>query len=157
MSPMPLIPFERFALETHLPMAEVVRRMREVVEPRRWWRVGPCARPLEGEVGDQSFEISRIITYLNLFVPQVIGRLEPTRQGTRVTATLRVHLGIAVVMALWLLMALFIAVVGVLLHQEPLGPKLVPLGVFGFGWLTGAGSFTFEAHRVRVLLERLLR
>lgn len=158
MGVMPWVPFERFSLESTLPAEEVRRRLERAVEPVKWLRWGPGERPFEGEVVDQAFHFARIITYRNSFRPQVVGRVEPTAQGSRLVGVMRLHGAVAAVMVAWLAMVLAIAVATVLSPPaQAVEQRLIPVGMFLFGWAMCAAAFTFEAGRARAALQRLLR
>jgi hypothetical protein len=152
-------PFQRFTLDTGLPADEAARRLEAAVEPVTWLRWAPGARPFEGVVVGRQFQLARIITYRNSFRPQVVGRVEPTAQGSRLVGVMRLHGGVAVVMVAWFVMVLAISVVTLAAPSaQAIEQRLfAPVGMFLFGWVMCVAAFTFEAARVQAALGRVLR
>jgi hypothetical protein len=95
-------PFRRLSLESSLPVANVLKRMEEAVEPRRRWRFSRLHRDFEGVVSRTRFTIVRIIQYRNSFLPVITGTIKPRPQGgTRIEVTMRLHWLVTAFMIIW--------------------------------------------------------
>jgi hypothetical protein len=155
---MPILPYQRFALDTTLPVEETCARLARSVEPRRSFRLGAGTCPFEGSVDGERFAIRRIILYRNSFLPLVNGSVEPTATGSRLRGTLTLHPLVAVFLALWIGIALMIGP-PMLLSTEgdaPWSVRLTPLGIIGALGLVVSGAFTYEARRARSELVRIV-
>lgn len=151
------IPFARWSLESARPAAEVSARLEQLVEPRKLLRLGKGERPFQGEVNPERFQISRIITYRNAFLPQIIGQVVPTPQGSRLTAMLRLNLVTLAILSTWFIFLAFIGV-GVWLVRGPTDPGAWgPLAIFAVGYFITLAAFWFEAKRARELLDGVVR
>lgn len=131
------------------------------MEPRktfRWNRRNPD-RPYEGEIGEHSFEIIRIINYRNSFLPVIKGRIIPEGLGSQIDIELSLHPVVLVFMLIWLGM---VGQIGILFliatiaegKLEPAG--FVPVGMFIFGCLLTVLGFKPEAERSKQFLQQLL-
>jgi len=158
---MPILPHDRFALDSPLSPEHAAARLAEVVERRQLLRIGrwPNTREFEGEVGEGSFAIQRILRYRNPFRPLIRGTIEARERGSRLQGTMSLH-------------PLAIASVGLLIGMGAVGLLVILLGVIP-GGPTGAGrlaplmpmavlvllvsaAFAHEARAARtILMDRL--
>ena len=156
---MPLLPYDKFSIETSLSPQEAVARLSAAVEPRRFWRFGAGKRAFEGELGPREIRIRRLITYRNSFLPEIRGTIVPTERGSRLDATLRLHGFVLAFLVVWCAFAFIIGggiVAGALVSGESIGDALVTLGIVAFAWALTSGAFTFEARKARTILRGLL-
>ena len=156
---MAVLPYRKIELYSPLPAEAVALALGNAVEPKRWLRFGAGSRPFEGAVTQSSFDIRRIISYRNSFVPQIRGTIAPEGGGSRISITMQLHLAVAIFMTLWL-SAVFLAVIAsapaVLSGRAELATALVPLGMFLFGSILTVASFSIEARKAERLLASLL-
>src|SRR5713101_785107 len=84
-------PFRKFAIDTELSQAEIVERLRGIVEPGGAFLagLGGTKKLFAGQVSPQGFKITRLIYYGNGSLPVVIGTFEPGPNGARVQVTMR--------------------------------------------------------------------
>ena len=156
---MPLLPFDRFSIETSLTSDEVRNALASAAEPRKWFRFGPGRCSFEGEVGIDSFRLRRIIGYRNSFLPDIRGRIMATNGGSTVEGTMSLHPIVLGFMIVWFGGVLLIggAMSVAMLARGVWQPMvLVPLGMLAFGWILTSGAFTFEARKARALLVEML-
>ncbi len=106
-----------------------------------------------GSVRETSFKLRRNIEpgYYNSFLPRIRGRISLTGGGSRLQVTMFVHPLLAVLMAVWLLMAGSWA-----LSPIGQGPEiLIAWGMVAFGLVVPPVFFFPEAIKARRLLEEL--
>lgn len=151
----PLIPFDRFVIESPLAPARAAAELASNVEPRQWIRFRRGASAFEGEVWETDFRISRMIGYNNAFLPRIHGGFERSPHGTRVSGTMRLHPFVLVFIAVWSGMAILIGFSN--MAQGPLTPlALAPVGMIAFMWALVCGAFTIEARIARRRLAEIL-
>ncbi|MCG3150245.1 MAG: hypothetical protein PCFJNLEI_03726 [Verrucomicrobiae bacterium] len=139
----PVIPYERYVWDTPASPTELAQRLEKITGSDRTYR---------GRVQATGFEVQRVITYRNSFVPVAAGRFLPGPQGTRVIMSLRVSGGTAVLLGFWL------TVVGRFLGLE-LGRGnwgLIPLGMLLFTAVMVVAAYKTEAKIARRELGELL-
>jgi hypothetical protein len=157
---MSILPYERLTIETTLTVEDAQRRLAEAVEPRKYarWTFQTGSKPFEGSITGEQFQISRVISYRNSFLPQISGRIRQGPQGATIEATLALHVVVMIFMAVWLLgvgCAGLVAVSSVFSASrfEPMG--LIPIGMFVFGVLLCTLGFKFEAEKAKSQLRQL--
>lgn len=99
-----MFPYENFTINTSLHPEIVRQKLLAVVEPRKAirWNINNYGKPYEGEVGDHSFEINRIINYRNSFLPIIKGRIYPEGMGSKIDIKMAMHPFVIVFMSIWL-------------------------------------------------------
>lgn len=110
----------RFEIQSTLAPRAALDALRPFVEERRIFRmVLPNAaneKRFQGDVGADTFEISRIIGYRNSFLPQVTGRVHGSGSRATISVDMKVHsLALAlmvVIAAMMLLVAAGLALAG---------------------------------------------
>lgn len=157
---MPLIPFDRFDVESPLPAEELSSRLAGSVEPKRWLRSGRGERPFEGTVEDEGrFRIQRVIGYRNSFLPTLAGTVERTPGGSRIRGTMTMSPLVGIFIVIWLLGVLFFASPFLIAPREAAASPdplwVAPVGMFLFGWLLVSGAFTFESRQAHRLLRQI--
>jgi len=154
---MPILPHDRFAFDSPLSPEHAAARLAEVVERRQLLRIGrwPNTREFEGEVGEGSFAIQRILRYRNPFRPLIRGTIEARERGSRLQGTMTLHpLAIACVGLLIAMGAagLLVTLLGAI-PEGPTGPgrlaMLMPMAVLV---LVASAAFAYEARAARALL-----
>jgi hypothetical protein len=158
---MPILPHDRFALDSPLSPEHAAARLAEVVERRQLLRIGrwPNTREFEGEVGEGSFAIQRILRYRNPFRPLIRGTIEARERGSRLQGTMSLHpLAIASVGLLIGMGA--VGLLAILLGVIPDGPtgagRLAPLMPMAVLVLLVSAAFAHEARAARtILMDRL--
>jgi hypothetical protein len=166
-------PSRQFDLDTELTQAEIVERLRAIVEPGSAFRASfkRTNKLFAGDVSSDGFKIRRLKSYPNPHFPVVIGRLEPLPVGTRVKITMRLSRSIQVFLLIWcvamafafvfpFLLALFSSTkngVSFFALYTPLEWIGLVMGAVSFAYLVGAVSFGVEARRARGLVEEALQ
>jgi hypothetical protein len=157
---MGILPYERLTIETTLTVEEAQRRLAESVEPRKniGWPLQQRSKPFEGSITDEHFEISRVISYRNSFLPRISGRIRQGSQGATIEATLALHVVVMIFMIVWLL---GVGCAALVVLSAAIGAGtfelfgLIPIGMFVFGVLLCTLGFNFEAAKAKSLLKQL--
>ena len=166
-------PSRQFDLDTELTQAEIVERLRAIVEPGSAFLASfkRTNKLFAGDVSSDGFKIRRLKYCPNQNSPVVIGRLEPLTVGTRVKITMRLRRSIQVFLVIWsgamafafvvpFLLALFSSTknsVSFFALYTPLEWIGLVMGGVSFAYLVGAVSFGVEARRARGLVEEALQ
>lgn len=157
---MPILPYERLTIETTLSIEEARRRLADAIEPKRMrWGWSTSAKPFEGAITGDRFEMSRIIRYRNSFLPQISGQIRQGYQGAAIDLTLQLHPLVLIFMAVWLagVGGAALLFLGTALGGGSFQPfSLIPLGMFVFIALLSTLAFNFEASKAKALLNQLL-
>lgn len=156
-----MLPLEKFTIYTSLAPDLVCEQLLQVVEPRktfRWNRRHPD-KPYEGEIGEHSFQIIRIINYRNSFLPLIKGRITPSEMGSKIEVEMSLQPFVFVFMLVWLGMVGQFGVIFLIssIAEGKFEPAaLIPVGMFMFGCLLPLIGFKPEAARSKQFLEQLL-
>jgi hypothetical protein len=157
-----MFPLEKFTIYSSLAPDLVREKLLDVVEPRktfRWHRRHPD-KPYQGEIGEHSFEMMRIINYRNSFLPLIKGRISSEPIGSKIEVEMSLHPVVFVFMLVWLGM---VGQFGVLLLIATIAEgtfepaALIPVGMFIFGCLLPLIGFKPEAGRSKKFLQQLLQ
>ena len=137
---MKIIPSEKIVITTPLSKHEVKRILMENIRPKKGLTIGfnrtRNKELFEGDLTQDKFNIQRIITGRNSFLPQIKGQIQPNNNGTKLTANLKVHTFIIVFMIFWLTFVGFAFVMGIIgvIHQGTNPFMLIlPLIMIAFG------------------------
>lgn len=160
-----ILPFDRYTLITELSQSEVMQRLRENVEARRnismmGYNVADhSGKPYAGRVEGNHFEISRVITYKNSFLPVIKGDVNASFPG-KTEVMIRMSPGVFVLgfSAVWMLMVLVgcVVVSGIMFYDGFNPMLLIPFGMLVFGSLLFTVPYKIEAKKSRVFLSDLL-
>jgi hypothetical protein len=166
-------PSRQFDINTELTQAEIVERLRAIVEPGSALLASfkRTNKLFVGDVSSDGFKIRRLKYYPNPHFPLVIGRLEPQPVGTRVKITMRLRRFMQVFIVIWSAAMVFACVVPFLLAVpsstknsvsffvlfSPLEWVGLVLGGVSFAYLVAAVSFGIEARKARGVIEEVLQ
>jgi hypothetical protein len=166
-------PSRQFDIDTELSQAEVVERVRAIVEPRSAFLAAfnRTNKLFAGDVSSDGFKIRRLKYYPNPHFPVVIGRFEPLPVGTRVNITMRLRRFMQAFIVIWSAAMVFACVAPFLLALPsstkngvsffvlftPLEWIGLVMGGISFAYLVAAVSFGVEARKARGLVEEALQ
>ena len=156
---MTFLPFETIVIETPLTKEETISNLSKSIEPEKSFRFfnKSDTKDFEGQLRGNEFEIKRIISYRNSFLPIIKGRLQTFGTGTRVTVNMRLHAAVIIFMAVWF------GGVGLFFLASLLGLKdngdtiLFPLGMLLFGYALTMGGYLFESYRTKEILTDITK
>jgi hypothetical protein len=158
------MPLYRFQVDALLSPGEAMRRLQSLVHPdpgllrsaSGWF--GPRvddAMPFVGRIEGNVFRIHRRIRYRNSFLPQVLGVVNATPKGTRLSLTMYLHLLVALFILAWLSWVGMGALMA-LAHWGTGEFRIEPVAMLVMGIALSVGGFYPEAYKARRLLERAL-
>ncbi len=160
---MKYLPFENITYKSKLESEEILKRISEIIEPRKMFRTirffeSNNHKPYEGTITGNSFKITRIIGYRNSFLPRIKGIVEKDFNGTNVNVKMRVNTFVIVFMLIWLGGVGIGCLVALTLmfnnkHFEPM--TLIPLGMLIFGYALVTGGFKYESVKSKEYLAKL--
>jgi hypothetical protein len=154
---MPLLPHDRFALDSPLSPENAAARLAGVVERRQLVRIGrwPNTRDFEGEVREGRFAIQRVLAHRNPFRPLIRGTIEARERGSRLEGTMSLHPLATACLCLLATMGaagLLASLLGALPGAPTGVGRLMPLVPLVFVVLFVSVSFAHEARAARTIL-----
>lgn len=155
---MRFLPFETIVIETPLTKEDTISILASNVEREKTFRFlnRSVTKAFEGQLTGNEFEIKRIITYRNSFLPIVKGRIETLETGTRLTVKMRLHLAVMIFMTVWFgFVGLFLIVS--LSSEDGSSTFLFPLGMLIFAYALTMGGYLFESYRTKKILTGLTK
>ncbi len=156
---MTFLPFETIVIETPLTKEEAISNLTKSIEPEKTFRFlnKSDTKHFEGQLRGNEFEIKRIISYRNSFLPIVKGRLQTIGTGTRLTVNMRVHVAVMIFMAVWFGFVGLFFVVSLLGSEDNGETILLPLGMLLFGYALTMGGYLFESYRTKEILTDITK
>lgn len=165
---MKYLPFENFVLVTSLSADEVRNRLANNIEPQKnsfiFTSKKNTSKPYEGSIINNTFKISRIISYRNSFLPVITGEISQAWGKTEITVNMKPVIFVQIFMAFWLggvgLACIGILVAGIIkfkdiIHNGFSPAFLGPFGMFIFGYLLITLSFRYESKTSKEFLKSL--
>lgn len=160
---MKYLPFENITYKTQLDADEILKRLSEIIEPKKTIRMKGMFgsndhKPYEGRIRKNTFSINRIIAYRNSFLPTIKGIIKEDANGTKVNVKIRLHEVAMVFMFIWfggVGIALLFFLAGMFNDQnfEPL--ILIPFLMLIFGYVLVTGGFKYESIKSKKYLAQL--
>lgn len=159
---MKFLPYEHTTYKTRLKPAEVTERLMKITEPKKVIRSAyfgsKSGKQYEGEIGLNSFTITRIIGYRNSFLPRIKGRVETDVEGACIRLTMHLPVFVGVFIGFWCAAVGFACVV-VLTRSIQLGVfhayGLIPFAMLLFAYGLTMGAFLYETKRSKNDLSQL--
>jgi hypothetical protein len=150
-------PFHRTSLVTGLPPDAVRERLAGLLHRGPWFarpiRGNPGEKPFRGTVEPTTFTIQPRSPRRTSFIPVILGTIEPSGAGSRVTLEMRLPLLLLAYLLLLGSGACFVAVVVVATRGAP---GLDAVGIPLIMLLIAGPSFRYEANRaIEILLREL--
>ncbi len=137
------LPYEHFVLITHLKGDEIVQKLQQHVEPKKWLRLPfkKPGKPYEGSVHFGYFNITRIINYRNSFLPEIDGKIIEQFTVTEVHIKMQMNIFVILFMITWL----GFTGVATILMAFVSSAVIAPAFMFTFGWCLMLGGFKYES------------
>ncbi|AFU69680.1 hypothetical protein P700755_002989 [Psychroflexus torquis ATCC 700755] len=160
---MKIIPSDKIEILTTLSNPEVRKILTENIRAKKGLTIGfnkPKENKLfEGIFEQDRFEIQRIITGRNSFLPQIKGQIQSNINGTKLIANLKVNTFVIVFMIFWLTFIGFAFVMGIIgVVNQGTNPFLLifPLIMIAFG--IGLVHYGFNSEKEKSIndLKRIL-
>lgn len=160
---MNILPLENLTYDTNLPLSEVIERMKSQTEPLNYFRIQlfqkPSGKLFEGKVGENSFQVQRLINYRNSFVPVIKGHVDEGIFGTKIHISMQLNMFVKAFLMIWASFMLIgiLSVLSTMPKQEGLWiAVLVGFGMLLFIVVVAVMAFKYEVKRAKKLLEELL-
>lgn len=160
---MKIIPSDKIEILTTLSNQEVRKRMTENIRPKKRLKFrfnkSQDKELFEGTFEQDRFEIQRIITGRNSFLPQIKGQIQPNISGTKLVADLKFHTFVIIFILFWMTFVGFAFVMGIIgVINQGTNPFLLifPFIMIGFG--IGFINYGFNSQREKSIsdLKRIL-
>lgn len=159
---MRFLPVENITYKTQLKEEEIIRRISDIIEPEKIIRFGvfssSSTKSYEGQLNGHTFDIKRIISYRNSFLPRINGIIERDFDGMTINIKMRLHILIIVFLCIWCggvgigCIAFLIKAFG---SSEFNPTTLIPFGMLLFVYLLTMGAFKFESYKSKKDLQTL--
>jgi hypothetical protein len=163
------LPYEHYTLITKLSPDVARKRLAENIEPPKIAITqifkSTYTKPYKGHFSNNSFEMSRVITGRNSFLPIIRGWVSPQMTGAQIFITMRPVIAVIIFMFFWLGVVglvclggiiIFIAHFKQILHNGFSPAAVIPYGMFAFGYLLCTLSFKYESKKSKAFLANLL-
>lgn len=157
------IPYERMTMDTSLKDSEIMQRLSDYVAPVITYmvQVRLTEKPFKGKIANNGFEMMRVVSSRNSWLPLVLGRIESTTNGSRIILQMRMHL-IPLVFTLLFLGITFLFGLSRVLAAINTGVYkwqdiVIPWGFFLFGYIFSTAIFQSEVSYVKDFMNKLLQ
>lgn len=158
---MKYLPAEDITFQSKLKEAALLQRLKDNIEPVKL-RFGLFNRretkPYQGKIIGNTFNISRIISYRNSFLPQISGNIENTFSGSLIRVRMRLHVAVIVFLCIW---GGIVGTVGLLFLSQAFGRTafdpmtLIPLGMLVVFYVVVMLAFKYESKQSKADLQSL--
>lgn len=157
------LPYENITYNTKLKEEEILNRLIKYTEPRQTFRFGISSerllKPYEGEIYKEHFNIKRVTSYRNNFLPEINGTIKTNINETQISLKLRLPNFVLAFVICWCGIALLMSVIMFVqtLHSTTL-PKtgsLYPLAFLLFGYVFSIGMFKLESSKSKEDFQKL--
>lgn len=146
---MTILPYRKFTFNTLLPVTEVRKRLDRIT-----LNFPTSEHRYDGNVGENSFKISRRINYRNSFLPVIIGEITPTGVGSIVSVRIRLN-WFAIVAAIVAYSILTYLIVSSFRHPELYKDAILPVVLLFVFTLLFIIPFALEANVAKKDLTKL--
>lgn len=155
---MKYLPFEHIIFNTNLSEQEIMRKLSDVVEPKKFRFGRNFTKDYQGSVKTNSFDINRNIIYRNSFLPNIKGTIEKNNYGTQIQVTMKLDVFVILFLTVWCLFTflffvmLFTKGIG---DKEPKGVVLIPVVMLLFIYGLTMICFKLESQKSKEYLRKI--
>jgi len=158
---MSFLPYENLIYESNLTESDLRNRINQNIEPKKIFRIGFKNKntKYEGCLNGNNFEINRIISYRNSFLPKIKGVIIQANGVTRINVKMRMHIFVYIFLTIWCcgVVLAFIAITISSINNKNFEASIfIPLGMLIFAYLLTTGGFKFESSKSKKDLEKIL-
>jgi len=162
------LPVEDYELLTDLSVEEVLAKLKNNTGPvsTSYFASSSTDKPYEGRIEAPVFEINRVISYRNSFLPIIKGRVYAREGQTYIVIKMRLNNFVLLFTAIWLgitgltflmFFILFLIAPSKFIHSNALLFLPASLGFFLFGYLLCMWGFKYESRQSKYFLEKLFK
>ena len=160
---MKYLPTENITYKSKLNEEEILKRLSEIIEPEKMFRFdffkSGSSKSYEGQIIGHTFDISRIISDRNSFLPRISGVIERDYNGLTIKVKMRLHLFVLVFLCICTVgvgIGCFAAFLTQVINKSELNPVLLaPFGFLAFMYLLTMFGFKTESRRSKKDLQLL--
>ena len=159
---MKFLPTENITYKTKLKENEIVDRLSNIIEPEKTFRFeifgNSSTKLYEGKINNLTFDIKRIITYRNSFIPRISGVINHDFDGTTIKVKMRLHIFVIIFICIWSSGVGLgcLAVLTSLLADGTFHPAtIIPFGMLIFMYVLTMGAFKYESNISKKGLQEL--
>lgn len=155
---MKYLPFERIVYRTNLSQQEIIKRLSDVVEPKKISFRRNHTKDYEGSVDTDSFDISRVINYRNSFLPQIYGIIQKNNDRTEIQVTMSLDGFVFLFTIAWCLMASSFFVIVLMKGIRDKGITIeffIPLVMLLFMYVLTMVCFKIESQKSKEYLRKI--
>ncbi|MFV0530838.1 MAG: hypothetical protein ACK5MD_05310 [Flavobacteriales bacterium] len=155
---MKIIPSDKIEILTALSNQEVRKILAENIRPKKVLKIGfnksQGKELFEGNFKQDSFEIQRIITGRNSFLPQIKGKIQPNINGTKLVVDLKVSTFVIVFILYGLTFVGFAFIMGIIgvINQET-NPILLIFPLIMIGFIIGLVHYGFNSQKDKSITD----
>lgn len=156
---MKYLPFERIIYRTNLSQQEIIKRLSDFVEPKKFsFRRNHSVKDYEGSVDTDSFDISRVINYRNSFLPQIFGIIQKNNDRIEIRVTMSLDGFVFLFTIAWCLMASSFFVIVLMKGIRDKGITIeffIPLVMLLFMYVLTMVGFKIESKKSKEYLRKI--
>ena len=159
---MKFLPTENITYKTRLKEEELMRRLSEFIEPEKTFRFGnfrsDYRKPYEGQINGHTFNIKRIISYRNSFLPRIYGIIERDFDGMTIKVKMRLHIFVIVFLCVWcggLGLGCIAFLTQAFSKSDFNLATLIPFGMLIFVYALTMGGFKHESNKSKKDLQAI--
>ncbi|MFZ4927644.1 hypothetical protein [Chryseobacterium sp. Mn2064] len=150
---MKYLPFEHIIYRTDLPEQEVMQRLSDHVQPKKWGFRDNQPKDYEGFVDGNRFEINRIIENRNSFLPQINGIVQNKNNKTEVEVTMRLQGPVLGFLVVFCGFAICFFLVVMTTEKKPHITFFMPLFMLLFIYVLSMAGFKWESRKSKAYLK----
>lgn len=145
------LPIENIIYTTKLTKEQTIQKLTDNIEAEKSFGFGAqnytYSKPYIGKIIGNNFEVKRVISYSNSFLPQIKGEIYSEFDGTKIKVNMKPHSFVLVFMTIWFggVFIGCIATTFALFTKEFTPFFLIPFGMLLFGITLLYGAFKTES------------
>ncbi len=159
---MKFLPTENIVYKTRLKEEEIIRRLSDYVEPEKIPGLDAfnsgSTKSYIGQINGQTFNIKRIISYRNSFLPSINGIIEKDIDGLRIKVKMRLHIFVIVLLCIWCggVGLGILSFMTQAFSNSKLNPEsIIPFGMLIFAYALTMGAFKYESTKSKKDLQKI--
>lgn len=147
------LPIENLVFKTYLSKEQAMLKLKDNLEIENSYVSNASknsgSKPYHGKFSENRFEIRRIVSYMNSFLPLIKGEIYSEIDSTRIKLNMALHKFVLIFMSIWLgfVMLILIATLYAYFFNNATPTFHFPLLMFVLGYTISVGSFKFEASK----------
>lgn len=152
---MKYLPFERITYRTNLSEQEVITRLLDFVEPKKFGFGRNPVKEYEGFINNNYFEINRIIKGRNSFLPQISGVIQKHHYETQIEVKMKLHWLVFVFLIFWCGFVVLFLISTLIMEDLKSLNFFLPIFMLIFAYLLTMYGFKSESKKSKEDLIRI--